>query len=67
MNTDQIEFLQATLAELKTLEQGAAARYHGVLSQLLSAARQETEMLIREEQQSQTWPRSSDEAILILR
>jgi len=59
MITRESEFLESALRDLRTLEQDAAAHYHGILAQLLSAARRETEMLIREEQQAQRWPDST--------
>ena len=58
--TQQSDFLEKTLRELRCLEQEAAAQYHGILAQLIEAARRETEMLIREEKQSKRWPESSE-------
>lgn len=45
-------FLKRALTELTVLEGEAPKHYHGVLCSLLAAARQETEMLLREERAS---------------
>jgi hypothetical protein len=56
-------FLQHTATELKTLEETAQTHYHGLLVRMLSAARLETEMLLREETQVQTRPRRAEQAL----
>jgi hypothetical protein len=54
-------FLESTLAELKILEEAAETYYHGILAGMLTAARRETEMLLREDTQAQGWPQSEEE------
>jgi molybdopterin-guanine dinucleotide biosynthesis protein A len=54
-------FLQSTLTELKILEDAARAHYHGILAGMLTAARREAEMLLREDMQAQAWPRSGED------
>lgn len=60
-------FLKRALTELTVLEREAPGHYHGVLCGLLTAARQETEMLLREEMQAGAWPHSGDQTRLRIR
>ena len=53
-------FLQHTMTELKTLEQAAQTHYHGVLAHAISAARQETEFLLRQETEARTRSRPAE-------
>jgi hypothetical protein len=58
---DERHFLRSVLSQLRSLEQAAQAHYHGVLASMLSAARQETEMLLHEDLQARDWPKSPDD------
>ncbi len=60
-------FLRRALTELEILEREAPKHYHGVLCGLLAAARRETEMLLREETQAEAWPRSGEQARLLIK
>ena len=67
MALDSSVFLQNALIELKALEDAAEAHCHGVLTQLLMAARREAEMLLKEELQTRAWPQSADERHVAIR
>ena len=54
-------FLESTLSELKILEEAAETHYHGILARILSSARRETEMLLREDMQVEAWPQAPEQ------
>jgi hypothetical protein len=58
---EELHFLEGVLRELRGLERAAQAHHRGVLAGMLSAARRETEMLLREDLQARAWPKSADD------
>jgi hypothetical protein len=65
--SNEHDFLQHTLTELKSLEEEAETHHHGVLAQMLKAARYETEILVCEASQAEAWPRSTQQPHLKIR
>jgi hypothetical protein len=53
-------FLRQALVDLTNLHQIAEMYYHGVLARILSSARMEVQMLLREAAQTEEWPDSAD-------
>ncbi len=58
---DEQMFLRHALSDLTNLQREAEVYYHGVLARILSSARMETELLLREAGQAEDWPQSAEE------